>query len=90
MTEYLDLPLRSLEDLAGETEAELATITARQEALLERKTIADLELRFEEAEALGEEHDRLDGRRATLDARIDTLKDEIAYRLQPRFDGGAP
>jgi hypothetical protein len=90
MSEYLDLPLRSLRDLAGETEAEIAAIEARQADIIEQKTVAELELRFADADQLGYQHDDLDDRRAALADRLETLEDEIAWREQPRFTGGAP
>ena len=80
MTEYLDLPLRTLREVHDETAEEVERLKALQERLMERKTDAELELRFEEADALGEEHDALDTPLAPLLDRLETLEDELAWR----------
>ena len=85
---YLDLPLRSMRDLASETEAEIAALEAQAEALMERKTVADLELRFEESDDLGSQVDAISDKLGPLLDRLETLEDEIAWREQPRFTGG--
>ena len=85
---FLDLPLRSLRDLASETEAEIADLEAQAEALMERRTVADLELRFEESDELGYQIDAISDKLGPLQDRLETLEDEIAWREQPRFAGG--
>lgn len=90
MSEFLDLPLRSLRDVLAEIQAEIAVLEARSAALIERKTVADLELRFEESDDLGSQIDAISDRLGRLQDRLDTLEDEIAWREQPRFTGGAP
>ncbi len=88
MSDFLDLPLRSLRDLYDEVAAQVLDREQRQEALLIAKTAADLELRFEEAEALGEEHDRLDGELAPLLDRLEEIEEELAWieRREERRD----
>jgi hypothetical protein len=89
-SEYLGQPLRSLSDIRAETEAAVRDLEQRQEGLCLLKTEADLELRFEAADELGERIDALSDKLGPLLDRLDTLEEEIAFRSQPRFTGGAP
>ena len=79
MSDYLDLPLRSLRGLYDEVAAQVLDRERRQEALMLAKTEADLELRFEEADALGAEHDRLGDELGPLMDRMEEIEEEIAW-----------
>jgi hypothetical protein len=89
-SQFLDQPLRSLRDIHAETEAAVRDLEQRQEGLCLLKTEADLELRFEAADELGERIDAIGDRLGALLDRLDTLEEEIAFRNQPGFTGGAP
>ena len=78
-SEYLFLPLRSLRDLAGETERKIAELEERQRQLLEREIVADLELRFADCDALLAESDRISDELGPLIARLDEIEEEIAW-----------
>jgi len=90
MTEYLDLPLRSLRDLAGETEAEIAALEAKKRDLTyAAEMVNDLEpWRSADADALLAQADTISDQLGPLLDRLETLEDEIAWRVQPGFTGG--
>lgn len=79
MTEYLDLPLRSLRELYDEVAAEVLDREQKQEALMEAITDADLSLCFDNADDLREAHDRLGDELGPLIARMEEIEEELAW-----------
>jgi hypothetical protein len=79
MSPGLNIPLRSLRELYDEIAAQVLDREQQQEALILAKTEAELEIRFEEADALGDEHDRLDSELAPLLDRMEEIEEELAW-----------
>jgi hypothetical protein len=79
-SEYLDLPLRSLRDLAAETEAAIDRLETEREVMETRMMHASLELRFDDEGELGEILDRIADELGPLNGRREMLEDEIAWR----------
>lgn len=82
MTPFLDLPLRSLRDVADETETAIDRLETEREVMETRLMEAEMELRFDDADELGEILDRIADELGPLMDRRETLEDEIAWRNQ--------
>jgi predicted nucleic acid-binding Zn-ribbon protein len=80
--QFLGLDLDDLYDLQGELARQTESLEARQELLTALRDAAELELRTQEFDALGEAIDAVSDELGPLQDRLEEVDDEISWRSE--------
>jgi chromosome segregation ATPase len=80
--QFLGLDLDDLYDLQGELARQADSLEARRDLLVEQRIEAELELRQEEAGAIGAAIDAVGDELGPLQDRLEEIDDEISWRSE--------